>query len=233
MTTDTKRLKEFATKCAGIELYGHMDFGSKTWTLCDHEGEVLELRRRDQRTLHLAEYVMLAKPLVVRDLIHQNEDLLEKVETLTKEVAPYRRMMLSACTQLGQIGEALGLAMDDDADTMLGTIAANAQALRCNQEAAKILAAANKALFDDLEVAAKTLRRYEALHRDKCTEDSLKKAEVNAELASRFEATLAQAGHHQGLDIPDFTPGNGNKARRRAAELGIDYDAASAKVNAE
>lgn len=29
--------------------------------------------------------------------------------------------------------------------------------------------------------------------------------------------------------IPDFTPGNGNKARRRAEELGIDYDAATAK----
>lgn len=27
-------------------------------------------------------------------------------------------------------------------------------------------------------------------------------------------------------DIPDFTPGNGNKARRRAEALGVDYDAA-------
>jgi len=27
-------------------------------------------------------------------------------------------------------------------------------------------------------------------------------------------------------EIPDFTPGNGNKARRRAESLGIDYDAA-------
>ncbi|WP_339419006.1 hypothetical protein [Pseudomonas sp. RL_105y_Pfl1_103] len=27
-------------------------------------------------------------------------------------------------------------------------------------------------------------------------------------------------------DIPDFSPGNGNSARRRAASLGIDYDAA-------
>jgi hypothetical protein len=30
-------------------------------------------------------------------------------------------------------------------------------------------------------------------------------------------------------DIPDFTPGNGNSARRRAESLGIDYDAAMAK----
>lgn len=225
MTTDTKRLKEFATKCAGIELYGRLECDSKTWTLCDHEGEVLELRRRDQRTLHLAEYIMQAKPLVVRDLIHEAEQLRDQGKRS-------ERMLLDACGDLGRIGEALGMEMDDDADTMLGTIAANAQALRCNQEAAKILAASNKALFDDLEVAANTLRRYEALHRDKNTEDSLKKAEVNAELASRFEATLAQAGHHQGLDIPDFTPGNGNRARRRAAELGIDYDAATAKGSA-
>lgn len=27
-------------------------------------------------------------------------------------------------------------------------------------------------------------------------------------------------------DIPDFTPGNGNKARRRAEALGVDYDEA-------
>jgi len=31
-------------------------------------------------------------------------------------------------------------------------------------------------------------------------------------------------------DVPDFTPGNGNKARRRADALGIDYAAAMAKV---
>ena len=30
-------------------------------------------------------------------------------------------------------------------------------------------------------------------------------------------------------DIPDFTPGNGNTARRRAASMGIDYDAAMGK----
>jgi hypothetical protein len=30
-------------------------------------------------------------------------------------------------------------------------------------------------------------------------------------------------------DIPDFTPGTGNKARRRAEALGIDYDAAMGK----
>lgn len=45
-------------------------------------------------------------------------------------------------------------------------------------------------LRTDLEEAARTLRRYEALHRAKNTPDSLAKAEVNAALASRFERTL-------------------------------------------
>ena len=48
-------------------------------------------------------------------------------------------------------------------------------------------------LLDDLREAAATLRRYEALHRAKNTEDSTAKAEVNAALASRFEATIAKA----------------------------------------
>lgn len=48
-------------------------------------------------------------------------------------------------------------------------------------------------LLADLKVAAVQLRKYEALHRAKNTEDSLRKAEVNAELATRFEQTIAKA----------------------------------------
>ena len=48
-------------------------------------------------------------------------------------------------------------------------------------------------LLADLIVAAETLRRYEALHRAKCTAESLEKAEVNAGLAHRFEQTIAKA----------------------------------------
>lgn len=48
-------------------------------------------------------------------------------------------------------------------------------------------------LFDDLIEAAATLRRYETLHRAKNTEESTAKAEVNAALAARFEATIAKA----------------------------------------
>lgn len=48
-------------------------------------------------------------------------------------------------------------------------------------------------LFADLVIAATTLRRYEALHRAKGTSESTEKAEANAELASRFEATIQRA----------------------------------------
>lgn len=57
---------------------------------------------------------------------------------------------------------------------------------------AKLIAAAPD-LLNDLQEAAATLRRYEALHRAKGTEDSTAKAEVNAALAARFEATIAKA----------------------------------------
>lgn len=55
------------------------------------------------------------------------------------------------------------------------------------------LAAKRDELLTDLTEAAATLRRYEALHRAKGTDDSTVKAEVNAALASRFEATIAKA----------------------------------------
>lgn len=55
------------------------------------------------------------------------------------------------------------------------------------------LKAQNKELLADLQEAAATLRRYETLHRAKGTADSDVKAEVNATLASRFEATIAKA----------------------------------------
>lgn len=46
-------------------------------------------------------------------------------------------------------------------------------------------------LTADLQEAARTLRRYEELHRAKNTSDSLAKAEANATLAARFERTLS------------------------------------------
>lgn len=50
-------------------------------------------------------------------------------------------------------------------------------------------------LRDDLAIAAATLRRYETQHRLKGTSESLLKANVNAELATKFEATLAKTSH--------------------------------------
>jgi len=57
---------------------------------------------------------------------------------------------------------------------------------------AKLIAAA-PLLLDDLIDAAAQLRRYEALHRAKGSDDSLAKAEVNANLAARFEQTIVKA----------------------------------------
>lgn len=48
-------------------------------------------------------------------------------------------------------------------------------------------------MLADLREAASTLRRYETLHRAKNTDESTAKAEVNAALAERFEATIALA----------------------------------------
>lgn len=59
------------------------------------------------------------------------------------------------------------------------------------------LAAAALDMLDDLVIAAAQLRKYETLHRAKGTVESLEKAEVNAALASRFEATIAKARGEQ------------------------------------
>jgi hypothetical protein len=60
-------------------------------------------------------------------------------------------------------------------------------------EANTDLACVAPELLTDLVDAASQLRTYEALHRAKGTEESTAKAEVNAALAARFEATIARA----------------------------------------
>jgi hypothetical protein len=55
------------------------------------------------------------------------------------------------------------------------------------------LATQRDELMADLQEAASTLRRYETLHRAKGTDESNAKADVNAGLAARFEATIAKA----------------------------------------
>lgn len=61
------------------------------------------------------------------------------------------------------------------------------------REHASKLKAQRDDLLADLREAAATLRRYETLHRAKGTDDSTAKAEVNAALATQFEATIAKA----------------------------------------
>jgi hypothetical protein len=61
------------------------------------------------------------------------------------------------------------------------------------QEANVSLIAAAPDMLADLVEAAATLRRYETLHRAKGTDESTAKAEFNAALATRFEATIAKA----------------------------------------
>jgi hypothetical protein len=67
------------------------------------------------------------------------------------------------------------------------------QAYKTQKAAQKAVESQRDDLLADLREAAATLRRYEALHRAKGTDDSTAKAEVNAALASRFEATIANA----------------------------------------
>lgn len=43
------------------------------------------------------------------------------VEDARKDAESSKRMLLDACAQIGSIGDALGLDMDADADTMIGT----------------------------------------------------------------------------------------------------------------
>ena len=80
----------------------------------------------------------------------------------------------------------LALVVNDDTNRPMGFHDAEMHAN------AKLIAAAPDLLVDLME-AAKTLRLYEALHRAKGTDESTAKAEVNAELASRFESTIAKA----------------------------------------
>ncbi len=71
--------------------------------------------------------------------------------------------------------------------------AAEVSAADANAAERKLFAAHHQVvdLLSDLKLAVETLRRYETLHRAKNTEESTEKAEVNASLASRFEATIA------------------------------------------
>lgn len=63
----------------------------------------------------------------------------------------------------------------------------------CSAKSAPIADEVAGALRANLVEAAAILRKYEAYHRSKGAAESIEKAEVNAELAGRFEATIAMA----------------------------------------
>lgn len=70
----------------------------------------------------------------------------------------------------------------------VGEVASNEEAFAN----ARLIAQA-PTMLTDLTDAAAQLRKYETLHRAKGTPENLEKAEVNAALAARFEATIAAA----------------------------------------
>lgn len=83
---------------------------------------------------------------------------------------------------------------NDDTIAEIHRRASKGSVYSCKEaEANAHLIAAAPELLADLITAATTLRRYEALHRAKGTAESTEKAEVNAELATRFEKTIAKA----------------------------------------
>ncbi|WP_430304137.1 hypothetical protein [Pseudomonas mosselii] len=56
---------------------------------------------------------------ITRELGYRN--IATAIKALRKDAESSKRMLLDACVQIGSIGEALGLDMDADADTMIGT----------------------------------------------------------------------------------------------------------------
>lgn len=63
-------------------------------------------------------------------------------------------------------------------------------------------------LREDLDLAAKTLRRYQELHIAKGTPESMGKASANAALAERFEATLATVAAESDVQLSPYEPHN-------------------------
>jgi hypothetical protein len=105
------------------------------------------------------------------------------------------------------LAERIGVQLDVSEDT-LATIRG---CLRSAEEEIDQLKA-------ELEALRKDAERYRWLSQVSTMADKLSPGTVDH--AIMLHQTMER------IEIPDFTPGNGNKARRRAEELGIDYDAA-------
>lgn len=81
---------------------------------CNHDGYMAVLAEREQLK---AENEALRESANFRAI----QSLRGDCEALRKDSERSKRMLLDACVQIGSIGEALGLDMDDDADMMIGT----------------------------------------------------------------------------------------------------------------
>lgn len=95
---------------------------------------------------------------------------------------------VSSVARQEQIAICNVMVIDEDGDSDSGEWI-NGDQTKAN---AKLIAAAPLLLAGLVDAAAQ-LRKYETLHRAKGTADSLTKAEANADLAYRFEQTIAQA----------------------------------------
>lgn len=124
---------------------------------------------------------------VIRDpqdgrLIASAPDLAAEVERLRAEL-DLRRKSGSAVDRLHNLCDAIAESAD-------GSAWSREEWERIDAENAELHRKV-EALRTMVQESAVLFRRYETLHRDKGTDDSLRKAAVNAEIAARCEAALA------------------------------------------
>jgi hypothetical protein len=122
--------------------------------------------------------------------INQMEQVMETKHTPGPWFSPDGKTIKQDFTQIG-LSQAAGCTIG----AVMGGSTSGPHFIEINEEVAanaKLIAQA-PSLLADLITAADTLRHYEAMRRAKGTDESTAKAEVNAELASRFESTIAKA----------------------------------------
>ena len=102
----------------------------------------------------------------------------------------YSELDLNSTRNFSLTGRALGSV--HGSQDYSGTLTLSGSRIVCDEWLISLIKNRDE-LLSDLQEATATLRRYETSHRAKGTEESTVKAEVNAQLAARFEATIAKA----------------------------------------
>ena len=154
---------------------------------------------------HAAQVVVDDAQSEVNVLREENAKLQAEVTALSKNVVEFTRedfdATLNNLRRMGASIDGANTYKRDLCDAITGAMAFGYQNSNVPPEGnwakrfwdiGRAEGAARDELRGDLAEAAETLRRYETLHRAKGTDDSTAKAEANAALASRFEATLAK-----------------------------------------